>query len=452
MKSLNIKLSFVTVLLGVLSLNLVAQPTLDSYLGEGLKNNLLLREKNISLEQAKQSLKIAKSFFLPSVNLLGDYTSGKGGRSIELPIGDLLNPVYSSLNQLTQSDQFAQVENVEQNFFPNNFYDARIRTTIPVINTDLLINQRIQNETVSLKEYEVEAYKRELVFNIKAAYYNYLSALAAVKIYESALGLVNQNVDVNESLLKNGKNLPANLLRSKSEAERIKAELNNARNQVTNSKKYFNFLLNKNLESEIIEEGFVSGYDPEEETTASIEGREELSMLKTSININESSLQLYRLSRLPKVNALLDLGSQASDWQVHGNTRYYLVGVQLSVPIFQGFRNNVHIHQSKLEIEKSFLKLQHATSQLQVSADISLNNLKTTKQNYIAAREQLISAKSYFTLLERGYQQGVNSLIEFIDARNQLTSSELQLSLRQYEMLIASAQLERETSSFNLPK
>src|SRR5690349_13812800 len=91
-----------------------AQNALEAYVQEGLTNNLVIQQKNISLEQAQTALSIAKSNFLPSVNLLADYTSGKGGRNISLPIGDLLNPVYSSLNQLTQSDGFPQIENVKQ--------------------------------------------------------------------------------------------------------------------------------------------------------------------------------------------------------------------------------------------------------------------------------------------------------------------------------------------------
>ena len=63
--------------------------------------------------------------------------------------------------------------------------------------------------------------------------------------------LVNKNVEVNESLLRNGKTLPANFLRSRSEAERVKAELNSAQNRAANAKKYFNFLLNRDLDSEI---------------------------------------------------------------------------------------------------------------------------------------------------------------------------------------------------------
>jgi outer membrane protein TolC len=453
MNFIPLKVPFKTALLLAtlaLSLHTQAQNVLDQYVEEGLKSNLVLQEKNLTLQQAEQSLQIARSYFLPSVNLLADYTSGEGGRSIAVPIGDLLNPVYASLNQLTQSDRFPQVENVNQNFFPKNFYDARVRTFLPIVNTDLYVNKTIQSQQIVLRQYEVDVYKRQLVLNIKSAYFQYLAAEAAVHIYESALTLVRKNVAVNESLLKNGKSLPATVLRSRSEEERVGSDLNSARNGVINARRYFNFLLNKELDTPINDQYVPTGMLLVDTIKVSVNRREEVRMLLQTNEINQSSLRLNRLSRLPKINAFLDLGSQASDWQYNNDSRYYLVGVQFSLPIFQGFRTNMNIRQNKLNIQRTELSLRNTTRQLEMAAEIAQSDLQTAHQNLLAAEQQLKSAQSYFNLLDKGYQQGVYSLIEFLDARNQLTASQLQQNLRQFDVLTAMARLERETSSYTL--
>jgi len=452
MKTKTLKLGFCRIALTLISLiapaTLGAQTVLENYIAEGLKNNLVLRQKDLSWQQAEQSLEMAKSYFLPSVNLLTDYTSGQGGRSFSLPIGDLLNPVYASLNQITQSGAFPQVENAKQNFFPKNFYDARIRTSVPLFNTDLYLNRTLQGQQVMMKQYELDAYKRQLVFEIKSAYFLHLGLVSAVSIYESALLLVNKNVEINESLLRNGKSLPANYLRSQSEAERVKAELNSAQNRTANARKYFNFLLNRDLETEIDISFPIRETAIPDTAAVQVDGREELYMLRTASEMNQTTLRLNKLSRVPKVNAFLDLGSQASNWKVNENSKYYLVGVQLSMPLFQGFRNNMTVRQSSMELQKTQLLLANTNDQLLMAAEVAKNDLQTTIQNYFAAREQLKSAQGYFHLIEKGYQEGVNSLIEFLDARNQLTSSQLQRNLRLFEMLTASARLERETASY----
>jgi outer membrane protein TolC len=159
---------------------------------------------------------------------------------------------------------------------------------------------------------------------------------------------------------------------------------------------------------------------------------------------------MSRLNRLPKVNAFLDLGTQSEGWRYNDDSRYYLVGVQLSLPIFQGFRNDRTIRQNQLELQKSEQDLVHTQKRLELGVSVARNELATTIENYHAAEEQLSSAQSYFHLVDRGYKEGVNSLIEFLDARNELTSSQLQLNLRKLEALTASAHLERETASYTI--
>ena len=153
-------------------------------------------------------------------------------------------------------------------------------------------------------------------------------------------------------------------------------------------------------------------------------------MLKTVQEINQSSLRMSRLSRLPKVNAFMDLGTQAST----GNTMTIPViiwSVCNFPPNIPGFRNSITIRQNKLEIEKTQNNLTNTTpSSWNLPQRWLKIKLQTTLQNYQAAQEQLKSAQSYFNLIEKGYKEGVNSLIEFLDARNQLTNSQLQLNLR----------------------
>lgn len=211
------------------------QQPLDGYIEAGLKNNLVLQQKNIALDKALLALKVANGMFSPSLTLLGNYTTGDGGRSISFPVGDLLNPVYSTLNQLTGTNNFPTIENVNQNFFPRDFYDVRARASMPILNTDLIYNRKIKAQQTLLQEAEVAIYKRELIRNIKVSYYNYLAAQQGVLIYKSALARAEEGKRVNESLLENGKGLPAYILRSQSELENTKSQLADAERQVENA-------------------------------------------------------------------------------------------------------------------------------------------------------------------------------------------------------------------------
>ena len=143
---------------------------LDEYVATAFQQNITLQQKSIQVEKAMIALKTAQSLYQPSVAFQGGYQSGEGGRSIAFPVGDLLNPVYSTLNALTKSTAFPQIANVETNFFPRDFYDVKVQTTMPLYNKDISYNKQIQEQTVSLQREDVSLYKRELVKQIKTAY------------------------------------------------------------------------------------------------------------------------------------------------------------------------------------------------------------------------------------------------------------------------------------------
>ncbi|MBX2900102.1 MAG: TolC family protein [Cyclobacteriaceae bacterium] len=429
------------------------QPPLDGYLAEGLKNNLVLQQKNIALEKAMLALKIANGMFSPSITLLGNYTTGDGGRSISFPVGDLLNPVYTTLNQLTGSSNFPTIENVNQNFFPRDFYDVRARTSMPLVNTDLIYNKKIKMQQTVLQGYEVAIYKRELLRNMKVAYFNYLAALQSIKIYESALTRAEESKRVNEALLANGKGLPAYILRSQSELENMKAQLADATRQAENAKLYFNFLLNREGQSLIDSNYPVDGPTllqtlPE----ANAAQREELKQLETATTIQQTIVAMNRHVWTPRVSAFADLGAQAERMRYNQNANYYLLGVQLEMPLFAGFTNRNKIAQSKLEVRTSELTNQQVATQLDLSISTSYNALLTARQNYLSAQKQLDAAQSYERLIEKGYKEGASTFIESIDARAQLTAAQLLMAVSQYKILIATANLERETAAIPLPE
>ncbi len=428
-----------------------AQNSLDKYIENGLKNNLVLQQKNISLDKALYALKTANSLFFPSIEIKGDYQSGEGGRSISIPLGDMLNPVYSTLNQLTSSNAFPEINNVETTFFPNNFYDVKVRTMLPIINADLIYNRQIQKQQVIMQEYDVEIYKNELTKNIKVAYYNYISAAKSISIYESALNLAHEGKRINESLVNNGKSVKAYVLRSESEIQNLEAKKTSALQQTKNAQMYFNFIINADANQNIdtsdiplIDQKIMEQYLLNE---VSVNNRTELKVLKQSASIYESVLKMNKAYWFPKINGYLDLGSQESDWKFNDKSKYYFFGFQLDIPLFAAGKNRYKIKESELDLKNQLSNNAYINNQLQLSANMAKNNLRTSYENYEASIKQLDAATAYYNLIEKGYKEGINTFIETIDARNQYMSASLQKVINKYQLLAAIATYEREINN-----
>jgi outer membrane protein len=424
--------------------NVQSQDVIENYVKTGLSNNLVLKERTISLEKSLLALKEAKTLFKPSVNLNASYTLAAGGRTIEFPIGDLLNGAYSTLNRLTASQNFPQLENQKILLAPNNFYDVKVRTTYPIFNKDIQHNQTIKSKEIALYEADIKIYENELASDIRKAYFNYCSAVEAKQIYASAAGLVAQNLRVNQSLVNNGKGLIANVLRAESEIENVAAKSVEAENQRLNAQAYFNFLLNTNPTDTIILGPLsIVGILMEKKAEIDVSKRAEFQKIGAAVAVNNAVLDFNKDYKKPKIGSFLDIGAQNFVPIFNKNTPFLLLGVQLELPIYNGGREPLKIQQTQLTLQSLDIQRAQLTQQLTLAATVAQNNLQTEIALYQSAVKKVTALRSYFKLIERGFKEGTNPFIEFIDARNQLTISELQVSIQTYKILIAKTELER---------
>jgi len=442
-------------LMMLLSFGTVAQSEiLNNYVQEGLKNSQTLRQQNFQLQKAIFALSEAKTLFKPTVNFNTTLSTAQGGRKIEIPTGDLVNPVYTTLNKLTQTNNFPQIQNSSEQLVPKDFYDMRIKTTMPLLNAELKYNQVIKQDQITLQQSEIQVYKRELVRDIKLAYINYLKATEAIKVYENALKIVRESERVNESLIKNGSANPMVLVRTRNEISKINAEFDNARGNQQNAAAYFNFLLNKDFTEKITLDSLEKGAF---KLDLSEGHREELDKIQMGISINRQILGINQSYKKLKIGASLDLGSQGRFAQIASADKnfftpnaFVLLGVSFDLPVYSFGRNQLKIKQSEMEIASLDVQLQQAKNQLNLQAELAKNSLNSAKEIYDSKASQVSTAERYYRDMFRRYKEGNLNFIELLDAQTQITSAQLQQSISLYDVWIKWVELERAKASFQL--
>lgn len=430
--------------------NLYAQtPLLDAYVQAGLENNLGLKQQGFVLQKNLLALQEAKTLFRPSVNFNTTYSTAQGGRTISIPVGDLMNPVYSTLNLLTQTKAFPQIENVNEQLVPKNFYDARFKTQMPLLNAEIRFNQSIKQAQVGLQQTEIQLFKRELTRDIKVAYFNYLKAAEAVRIYDNALVLLRESERVNKSLIDNGSANPTVLLRTRNEIARIQSEQEAAKQTQQNAEAYFNFLLNRELNS-VIEQDTSFVIRTASPALIADGKREELDKLQTAINLNQVVLKLNQSYKQPKIGAILDVGSQGQLSDINSKNFFALFGLSFDLPIYQGGRNLLKIKQTEADIQALDTQMEQVKRQLELQETLAQNSYKATQQIYKSKQGQVETAQRYHRDIFRRYKEGQANFIELLDAQTQITTAQLQQSLALYDVWVRWAELERAKAAYPL--
>jgi outer membrane protein TolC len=424
-------------------------PQLELYISAAFSNNQGLKQQKFDLDRAMSALREAKSMYLPSVSMVGSYTKASGGRTIDVPVGDLVNPIYTALNELTSSSKFPQLSNTSEQLNPDNFYDVKLRTSLPLINAEIKYNKLIKQQLITMQQASVNVYKRTLVKDIKTAYYQYYQALQGLEAYKSALLLINENIRVNASLLKNGVKNGTALLRAQTEQQKINAALISAQKNIENARAYFNFLLNRPLDDSINTSGIQPlAFTNDLDSVTGIDKREELKQLKASLQTNSLDYQLQRAAIIPKVNTFLDLGSQGTGTTFNGNTRYYLWGINLQWDLFTGGKNKYRAAQSQASLNVMASKLEETEDALKLTLLQSFNSYRSAKAADKSARATLILAEKYFRDQLKVYQAGQLLYLELLDAQDQLTSARLRIAETQADLQISIAELERDQATY----
>ena len=437
-------------------LSVTGQDILQEYIRQGLENNLALKQKEFGFRKSLEALKEARGLFYPALSINARYSVAEGGRVIGFPIGDLLNPVYSTLNELTASNTFPQVENQEFRFLRPTEYDTRLRLIQPLINTDLYYNARIKREMARADEISLDQYQRELVAEIKKAYYSVGMTEAVWAMLEQTRPLLIENVRVNEKLVENNKITPDNLYRSRSELSKFDQEILVAMKNRLASKAYFNFLLNRPLTDTILSE-LPSRYPrlsdrPEIYLQQASDNREEIKGLEQFGTIAQLQVKMNRAAGLPDLMLVADYGFQGEKIQFNSNQDYLQASVVLNWKLFQGFQTRSKIKAALFQKEILDQQLEEAKSRIALQVTNTINALKSSEAGMTAAENQVKSAREGFRLVNRKYEEGQASLIEFMDARTTLTRSEENLIMSKYLYLSDFAEFEKAIAPDNPDK
>jgi outer membrane protein len=110
-----------------------------------------------------------------------------------------------------------------------------------------------------------------------------------------------------------------------------------------------------------------------------------------------------------------------------GNNKNQQVGLQLSIPVFNGFKNSRAISAAKIDIEKSNLKLEQERLLSEQQLEIESKN----KVNYLIVEEKLAQvlqfARDSFKTTQAKFTSGTADAFSFASAKNNLLTSEYAL-------------------------
>ncbi|UXP32414.1 TolC family protein [Reichenbachiella agarivorans] len=458
---LKLTIAALALLLSNISYGQAKKWTLEECVNYALENNISIQQSILDAESAEYTKKQAIGNFLPSVNANATH-SWNIGLNQDITTGVLVN-------QTTQNTGLGATVGVDI------FRGLRNLNQLHQANLQILANQ-----------YQIDGMKDDISLMVANSFLQILFNKESLKVVQSQYKLTESEINRTKTLIENGQlpqgeiyQLEAN---AASQSQQIVVAENNVRlstislAQLLLINDYENFDIASN-DYDIPATAIIET-SPRDIYQKSLEIRNEVKISETNVEIAEKNYDLAVGGAMPTLSAFYSYNTRASNRGVVTGTQlsptqptqeigvvettgqsvvapnYEIVtggadplfdqfkfnkghsfGLQLNVPIFNGFTNHVNMQRNRVSLEKARLTLENTKIELESSVYQSYNDATAAAKAYEASEKTLVARQQAFNYAQERYSVGVINSFEFTQTQQALEAAQSEVIRAKFDYI-----------------
>ncbi|NNC61596.1 MAG: TolC family protein [Eudoraea sp.] len=435
------KYQAIFMLLAFVTINTRAQEQVllkDDAVSRALYNNFGIKVAKNQVEIAENNKSILNTGFLPTLTGSAGATYNRDDATIEFP------------GQFLESGE--PRPDVELNQAEAQRYDSSLSLNFTLFDgMGRFYNYKSLKEQYQLTELQARETIENTVLQLLSIYFEVARLTENVNVFKKALEVSNDRITRAEYAFEYGQNTKLDILNAQVDVTNDSINLLNAEQQLSNTKRDLNVVLNQNL-NETFEVDTVVAFIPRLQLDDFIAKAREnnVALLQTKKNllINEYDIKISRSGYLPTIGLNGSYGwnlnqSAASAFFPGTNNETYNLnlGARLTWNLFDGGSTNVRVKNAKIAYEnQELLKKQ---IELEVDRDIlnALDIYENRLSIYAIQEQNVITNENNFERSREQFQLGRITSIEFRQAQINLLNAQTNKNLAKYDAKLAEIQL-----------
>ncbi len=426
--------------------------TLESAIAIALNSNLEFESSRKNVDIQKKEVGIAQSNLYPSITANSSVVTLDNKTSDQLVMA----------NQLTPQTNWTGNLELQQLIFSNQAW----------------ANVSIQRALLKMENAGVDANRLDLTLDIITSYFRLLQAQANLDIQNSNVQTTLTNLNIAKTKAGIGAVSNADIYGFESQLALNKTSLLDAQTSVEQAKLVFNRILNRPLDEEFsltdvrltdqiiflmdhrFSDQITNQYDIRKFAdfliVEAFNNAPEIKQLELAIKAQELSLNMNKRSLfLPQIGLGANLdktlgryGTKVEDETLEalGIDPYrnsWNVGLNVSLPIFQGFARRHRIQKDKIMLDQLELNKLNVKQQFATNIKLSLENLGNSYNDIQLMSQAEKSSTEYLKIVQDLYKEGVVSIVNLLDAQNNALSIRLGHVSTRYQLFIDAITIER---------
>ena len=412
--------------------------TKEEALAIALEQNFGIKVSRNVTEIVKNNSSVLNSGYLPTVSVLGgsNYTGSDAEIAFPGQVDEDGVPIPNRIFEDQESQRFNAGVNLNYTLF-----DGLGRK----------YNYKRLKEQYALSELQLRETIEFTILQLFEVYFNVAQLTESNVIFKENLSISKERQKRSEVAFIHGQGNKLAVLNAEVDVTNDSINLIQIKQQLDNSKRDLNLLLNRPIEKVFgvdLNVDFISPVLIESWVETAAENNVELLKQKSNSQINSYDIKISQSGYLPTLGLVGSYGwnlnkSPASAFFPGTNNTSYSVGVgaSLSWNLFDGGRTLTRVKNAKLTFENQDLLEQE--SKLSFSRDLtnSIQNFKNAKEIFNIQKKQVETATYNFDRSKAQYKLGSITAIEFRQAQINLINAQNQRTIAKYQAKLAELQL-----------
>ncbi len=155
--------------------------------------------------------------------------------------------------------------------------------------------------------------------------------------------------------------------------------------------------------------------------------------------LSSQEIERNQAAHLPTVDAVASYtqtSANGSNFGFGSDINTGTIGVELNLPLYQGGATSSRVRQAVLNKQKALDDVELARRQTELDTQTAYLNLNSSIAQVNAYQQALISSQSQLDSTQTGYEAGIRTSVDVLNAQQQLFSAKRDLLAARYEYLL----------------
>ena len=425
--------------------------TLDDCLTIELNENPTVRVADMEITKADYSKKETLGSLLPSISFDGSYNRTVKKQVMYMGLGSFGGMGGDDSESTEDTPQISSGADEGFKVGLDNMYSLGFQFSLPLIAPQLWESLKLSDVQIAQAAEQARASRIDLVNQVKNAYYALQLAYDSKKVVLESYEMARLTHDMYVKRHAAGDASEYDVLRTSVAMKNIEPEMIQCDIAVRRAHLQLAILMGIDAETPYSIAGTLADY--EENMYADVLSIQPDLSQNTSLLMNDiQTLALQRTLKVQKAAWWPTLAVGANyNWNSSSNgspfknfrwTPYSMVGLSLSVPIFQGGQRYARIKQAQIQLDQMAWTRENLTRTINSQVTLAIDNIQLNVKQIASSRESVAQADRAHTIQKKSFEIGAASYLDLRDSELSLTRARLAYYQSIYNYMVANSDLE----------